>query len=699
MRNSPPRKPHDDLAELRRLLVRPEQEELRGLQERLDDKEQRAHEIADVLPEAVTLTSERTEDLTRALRPAVEGSVRESVAKRPQFLIDALHPIIGSLVRKSIAESMRNLLQSLNQSLEQSFSWQGLKWRFEALRTGRSFAEVVMLRSLVYRVEQLFLIHRETSLSLLHLNADGDSKQDPDMLAGMLSAIQDFTRDSFKTGQDEGLDEFRVGELQVWIAPGQYAYLAAVIRGNPPRELRTCLDDAIDSIHILRGSALAKFEGDATEFESLRAELEPCLRAQYQAKKKSTNHHRAWFALATGAALVVAALIVGVQRERHWRDFVRRLNSAPGIAVTQAENHWFTRSWVAGLRDPAVADPAALARAAGVNPNRLRFEWKDYLALDDQSVLRRFVKRFGKPNETSLTLKNGALMISGPVPYEWFTRVERDALQSAGITSITEQDITITYDPTQVLARFRAQYPPPPELKPAVSNGTLFLSGTAPYEWLAPVRKGATKLPGIAKISEHLQVAYDPQLVLQRFVDQYNLPDSVNARVEKNVLVLAGEAPHAWRMRVRHGAPTLPGIRTIDEHNLTDLDQRTYQQSKSVIESAFVYFLLNKDNFATEGFAALSRLPDEIRRCLSAASRLGLEVQIEVRGYADAVGSEAKNIELSQRRADAVKDFLVKCGFDPSLFQAMGLGAPPMTGEPQPEQSERRVALMVVPKT
>ena len=42
-----------------------------------------------------------------------------------------------------------------------------------------------------------------------------------------------------------------------------------------------------------------------------------------------------------------------------------------------------------------------------------------------------------------------------------------------------------------------------------------------------------------------------------------------------------------------------------------------------MIESAFVYFLVNKDNFATEGFAALARLPDEIRRCLAAASRLG----------------------------------------------------------------------------
>lgn len=699
MRSSP-RKPLDDLTELRRLLIQPEQDELRDLQDRLDDKEQRAHDVAAILPEAITLSGDRSEELTRVLRPAVEGSVRESIEKRPQVFIDALHPIIGPVVRRSIAESLRTLLQSLNQSLEQSFSWRGLKWRFEALRTGRSFAEIVMLRSLVYRVEQIFLIHRETSLSLLHLSADPAMAQDSDMVAGMLSAIQDFSRDSFKTGADEALEEFRVGELQVWIAPGPHAYLAAVIRGNPPRELRASLEDAIDRVHTLRGSALAKFDGNAAEFESLRTELEPCLRAQYQPKKTSKTNRRAWFALAAGAGLVMATLIAAVLSEMRWRDFIRRLNATPGIAVTQAEKGWVSKSRVAFLRDPAVADPSPLARAAGLNPDRIRFESKDYLALDDASVLRRFERRFGKPAGTNLALTNGALAISGAVPYEWLTRVRQDGMQSPGLTSITENEVQVTYNPDLALARFKRAFPPAPGVMAKVENETLLLSGTAPYEWLAPVREGAAKLPGIGRISEEqLQVVYDSKLVLQRFSDRFGLPDTLNATMKDGVLVLSGEAAHAWLTRVRRGAASVPGIKKIDEHKLVDLDQQTFQQSKSVIESAFVYFLLNKDNFATEGFTALSRLPDEIRRCLTAASRLGLEVEIEVRGYADAVGSGAKNADLSQRRADAVRDFLLKCGFEPSLFKAMGMGAPPANGEATPEQSDRRVALKVVPKT
>lgn len=634
-----PRDPVNDLEELRSLLISREQDELRELRARLADKEQRARDVSSVLPQAVKLSRERSSELTNALLPAVEGSVRDSIEKRPQIFIDALHPIIGSVVRRSIAESLRNLLQSFNQSLEHTFSWRGLKWRFEALRTGRSFAEVVMLRSLVYRVEQLFLIHRETSMSLLHVSADRAVTQDSDMVAGMLSAIQDFARDSFKTGQDATLEEFRIGELQVWIAPGRHAYLAAVIRGNPPRELRTTLEETIESVHILKASALADFKGDAAEFASLRPELEACLRAQYDnSKARGKRKARAWFVIAGILGLIAAALIGAIRREAQWDEFVSRLRAQPGITVTEAERGWISKSRVAGLRDPLAADPAAIAREAKVNPDGIRFDWKEYHALDSALVLQRF----------------------------------------------------------------QTAYSPPPTVDARIENGVLTLVGSAPYEWIQPVREGAPRIPGIRAVSdEQLQAAFAPKPALQRFADRFGLPDGVEATIgKKNTLVLSGEATHSWLARVRTGAREIPGISEIDDRKIVDLDLQTFQQSKSVIESAFIYFLLDKDNFATEGFAALSRLPDEIRRCFTAAKRLGYEPIIEIHGHADAVGSEVKNADLSERRAAAVLAFLVACGFDADVFRPMGLGAPSSRTAAQatPEQSERRVAFKVVTK-
>jgi len=635
MRRSPGN-PIEEFEELRQLLLSREREQLRELRDRIVDKERRSQDIASVLPEAVKLSRERGEELAHALRPAVEGSIKESIDQRPQIFVDALHPIIGPIVRRSIAESLRRLLQSLNQTLEHTFSWRGLKWRFEALRTGKSFAEVVMLRSLVYRVEQLFLIHRKTSLSLLHVTSDPAMSKDSDMVAGMLSAIQDFARDSFEVGEDAALEEFRVGELQVWISPGRSAYLAAVIRGNPSRELRSTLEETIESIHVLKGSALANFQGNAVIFEPLRPELEACLRAQYTTAKSDRRPTRVWVILGTAVAVAIFGLALAAQSKSKWKAFLGRLNAQPGLIVTDARQGWLSSSQVSGLRDASSADPEALAREAKLDPARIRFHWKEYLALDPASVRRRFEQRFGVPNETRIALKDGVLTLSGSIPYEWLERVRREATLVPGVTSIADRAADISYD---------------------------------------------------------------QDLTRKRFEQQLGLLETVNAVVANGVLTLSGEASHRWLTRARTEAVKLPGITSVDDRAVIDLDQRAFEQSKSIIETAFVYFLTDKDDIATEGFAALSRLPDEIRRCEKAAKQLDMDVTLEIHGRADAVGSEARNVDLRQQRANKVRDFLVSCGFEPTRLKPIGMEQPFKPADADkaaPEQSERRVAFKIV---
>src|SRR6187402_2469500 len=117
--------PANELEELRLLLLRREQQQIREIRARLDDQEARANEISDVLPQAVRLSREHNDDLARALQPAVESSIRESIDTHPEVIVEVLHPILGPIVRRSIAESLRALLQSLNQTLEHTFSWRG----------------------------------------------------------------------------------------------------------------------------------------------------------------------------------------------------------------------------------------------------------------------------------------------------------------------------------------------------------------------------------------------------------------------------------------------------------------------------------------------------------------------------------------------------------------------------------------------
>ena len=82
----------------------------------------------------------------------------DAVRDEPRIWAEALLPALLPAVRIAVSSALRGMVDTLNQVLEQSLSLRSWKWRVEAWRTGKTFAEVVLLRTLVYRVEQLLLV-------------------------------------------------------------------------------------------------------------------------------------------------------------------------------------------------------------------------------------------------------------------------------------------------------------------------------------------------------------------------------------------------------------------------------------------------------------------------------------------------------------------------------------------------------------
>ncbi|HEX8026832.1 MAG TPA: hypothetical protein VF491_00145, partial [Vicinamibacterales bacterium] len=268
----------DALDTVRAILVGPEQRAIEAMRARLDDPAAQARDVAAVLPQALQLRALDGE-LARALTPPVQDAITASIQRNPKPLADALFPVMGPAIRKAVAASLTAMVESLNRTLEHSVSMQSFKWRLEALRSGRSFAEVVLTHTLLFRVEQVFLIERGSGLLLQHVHASGVGVQDADMVSGMLTAIRDFVGDSFTVTDQASLDAFHVGDLTVWIEQGPHALVAAVIRGTPPGDLRLLLQEATETIHLQLAHAFEAFQGDAHPFDAARPELEACLRA------------------------------------------------------------------------------------------------------------------------------------------------------------------------------------------------------------------------------------------------------------------------------------------------------------------------------------------------------------------------------------------------------------------------------------
>lgn len=415
------------MAELRSLLLGPAETQLAEVHERLFDPERQLEEVTRVLPDAISVRARRDNKLIAALSPTVSGALEHSVRKNPKPLADAIFPIIGPAIRRAIAAALSGMVQTFNQTLTHSLSAKGLKWRLEALRTGRPFSEVVLLHTLVYRVEQVFLIHRETGLLLQHVSAGAGAVQDADMVSGMLTAIQDFVQDSFNAPEGDQLNTLQVGDLTVWIEQGPLAILAGVIRGTAPAELREIFQETLERIHLQYGSALKEFSGDATEFAGAKLLLEDCFHAGYDAE-----HARARGAKITPFTIiaVIILLVIAVWgffwiRERtRWNDYLAKLRNEPGIVVTDAGRQG-GKYFVSGLRDPLARDPSDLTRDTGLSADSVVGHWQAFQALTHDFVLARAKQILDPPKTVTLTLEDGMLQAEGFARQDWLTETRR----------------------------------------------------------------------------------------------------------------------------------------------------------------------------------------------------------------------------------------------------------------------------------
>ena len=416
------------LEEMRHILLGREQALLDRLRQQFDDPEQFALAVSRVLPAAIVQAAARDERLGQVLAPTIEVAAQSSIRKDPRTLVDILYPLMGPAIRKSIGESLEVTLQSLNAALKHTFSWRGLKWRLEAYRTGTSFGEVVLKHTLIYRVEHVFLIHKRTGLLIEHVAAEEIASKDPQLVSAMLSAIQDFVRDSFSETADGGLDTLRLGELLLWCEQGPAAFLVAVIRGNPPETLHALLRDTLTNIHAHRHQALDNFDGDTALFPGVRDELASCLRVQEKASEQRTSP-LLWLVLLLPLALLFSGgywLYQRHQENNQWAHYVQQLQAEPGITVISSERRDGT--WhVMGLRDPLAVDPNALLAGSSLDPTRIVGRWEPYQALHPSIALKRIQASLEPPPTVSLTLDNGAIRAHGSASHNWIARARNYA--------------------------------------------------------------------------------------------------------------------------------------------------------------------------------------------------------------------------------------------------------------------------------
>ena len=89
--------------------------------------------------------------------------------------------------------------------------------------------------------------------------------------------------------------------------------------------------------------------------------------------------------------------------------------------------------------------------------------------------------------------------------------------------------------------------------------------------------------------------------------------------------------------------------------------------SKGVINIYGIYFDTGKWKVKPEGYPIIDQLVGYMKD--------NQKIRIMIEGHTDNVGSPASNKTLSQKRAESIKDEMVKRGIDPGRIETLGLGA------------------------
>lgn len=313
--------------------------------------------VGEVFSEALHDRERQDGSVNKVLLPLVEKSVEKSVANHSEQFVGYLYPLVGSLVRKSVTAFITELLEKTNALIENSLTIKGLKWRFRAWQANVSFSQYVASQTFSFRVEQVFLIHRETGLLLnsvsLGLGAEADA--DADMVSSMLTAINDFVSDSFKPNADsteQQLDIVRTDDFTLLIKQGPKALIVAAVTGNMPQNVANQLQVTLEEIHKLYDKELNSFKGDALVFENTQNQLRDCLISEL---KPEGTKKRPWMAWLVVILLFIGCGFLSVLRWQalNLQNQIQNINNEPGVLITELEVTGLQNIKLSVLRDPS----------------------------------------------------------------------------------------------------------------------------------------------------------------------------------------------------------------------------------------------------------------------------------------------------------------------------------------------------------
>jgi len=452
---------------LKSLLLKEELQLLDQIKQKVLSQEQFTHEVSKVLGGAIKRAQKEDKGFERALSVPIQKGVSRAFSDNKQSIIDGLLPIMGQLIRKTVANSIKQFVADINRTLELGFSSKALKWRWQAFKTGESFAEIVFQKTIRYQVNEIFLINQENGLLIEHVGTD-DMLKDNNAISAMLSVIQEFIGDSLQS-PDDNLQSAEMGDNLLFFSHGPKAFLVFVVKGSPTERFKIKAQQLIENVH-------AEFSDIINNEASYRsnADLQNYLRKHLVTKSISDKPKKInWIPWVVAILAIVLGLSYwSYKRSQEYKELVQIAHSIDGLYV-QSVNRKNGKFYIKGLLDP-LADVSLLQREDTV------LSTKPYVSLDDEMIRKRVQQTIKNMPGINFDVKDQTLIVEGNISTDDYAILQPKINAILGIKQIQKQ---LVIDNSSDISGFVDSYfKANNQIKSVVSHNKISLAGTLTHQ-------------------------------------------------------------------------------------------------------------------------------------------------------------------------------------------------------------------------
>lgn len=202
------------------------------------------------------------------------------------------------------------------------------------------------------------------------------------------------------------------------------------------------------------------------------------------------------------------------------------------------------------------------------------------------------------------------------------------------------------------------------------------------HEWLQSQDIDVEKVV----LHEEPFVSLRKEVIRKKIVHLISLVPSVSISSEtQNSIFLSGKPSIDEVDNLHRSLDAIPGVSQfhLDTANIQittpNIDRKTLtlaslKQLAAQVSATKITFASNQEDLNSSQQSGLKRLALQLTQLQEMANQLNVSVAVFILGASDNSGTTARNLALSQKRADNVVSALIAMNVDPKLISAMGLG-------------------------